>query len=55
MVDYSNLVYVHDREGNEYACPVDVLKGHLGKTEELTDAQKKNCIDMSTAIDQFWG
>jgi hypothetical protein len=35
------FVWVKDKAGNEYACPVDVLK----KPDELTESEKKNCID----------
>ena len=35
------FVWVKDNAGNEYACPVDVLK----KPEEMTDEEKSNCID----------
>ena len=35
------FVWVKDKTGNEFACPVDVLK----KPEELTDEERKACID----------
>jgi len=35
------FVWVKDKVGNEYACPVDVLK----KPEEMTEEEKSNCID----------
>ncbi len=35
------FVWVKDNKGNEYACPVDVLK----KPEELTEEEKSSCID----------
>jgi hypothetical protein len=35
------FVWVKDNAGNEYACPVDVLK----KPSEMTDEEKSNCID----------
>ena len=34
------FVWVKDKTGNEYACPVDVLK----KPEELSEEERKNCI-----------
>ncbi len=55
MTDYSNLVYIHDREGNEYACPATLLKGNIRKAVDLTETERKRCVDMSTVIDQFWG
>ena len=38
------FVWVKDKAGNEYACPVDVLK----KPEEMTQEEKSNCIDDAT-------
>ncbi|MCF8051353.1 MAG: hypothetical protein K9L59_08970 [Desulfobacterales bacterium] len=35
------IVWVKDKAGNEYACPVDVLK----KPEEMTEEEKKGCVD----------
>jgi hypothetical protein len=35
------FVWVKDHAGNEYACPVDVLK----KPEELTEEEKSTCVD----------
>ena len=35
------FVWVKDRGGNEYACPVEVLK----RPAELTEDERKRCID----------
>ncbi|MEJ2157621.1 MAG: hypothetical protein P8X96_20000 [Desulfobacteraceae bacterium] len=35
------LVWVKDREGNEYVCPVSALKD----PEALTDEEKSRCVD----------
>lgn len=35
------FVWVKDKAGNEYACPVDVLK----KPQDLTKEEKSRCID----------
>jgi hypothetical protein len=35
------FVWVKDNAGNEYACPVDVLK----KPQDLTEDEKKSCIN----------
>jgi len=35
------FVWVKDNKGNEYACPVDVLK----KPEDMTEEEKANCVD----------
>ena len=36
-----NYVWVKDRAGNEYACPIDALK----KPTDLSDEEKKACVD----------
>lgn len=35
------FVWVKDKAGNEFACPVDVLK----KPAEMSEAEKASCID----------
>jgi len=55
MTDYPDLVWLHDKEGTEYACPANVLKGNLKKSQELTEDQRAKCIDLSENIDAFWG
>lgn len=37
-----NYVWVKDSAGNEFLCPVDALK----KSEEATEAELKDCIDV---------
>ena len=36
-----NFVWVKDKAGNEFACPVDALK----KPGDMTEEEKKGCID----------
>ncbi len=35
------FVWVKDKTGNEYACPVDVLK----KPEDLSAEEKSDCVE----------
>jgi len=35
------FVWVKDKAGNEFACPVDVLK----KPQDMTEEEKAGCID----------
>jgi hypothetical protein len=39
-----NYVWVKDKAGNEYACPIDALK----KPHELSDDEKNACVDDAT-------
>jgi hypothetical protein len=42
-----NYVWVKDKAGNEFACPVNVLK----KPEEMTNEEKESCLeDASRAL-----
>ncbi len=45
------FVYVKDNAGNEYACPVDVLK----KPEELTEEERSGCIDDAAVYQPYAG
>ena len=36
-----NYVWVKDRAGNEFACPLEALK----KPAELSDEEKQACVD----------
>ncbi len=52
--EYKKMVWVHDREGKEYACYVDDLKGKIKTKEQLTDEEKKNCLDLNTVVGDSW-
>lgn len=39
-----NYVWVKDKAGNEYACPVETLK----KRSEMTEEELKNCTEDAT-------
>lgn len=47
---FGNLVWVRDKDGKEYACSVDALKGNIKTKEELTEEERKNCTDVSTIV-----
>ncbi len=47
---FGNLVWVRDKDGKEYACSVDVLKGNNKAKEGLSDEEKANCMDVSTFV-----
>jgi len=52
--EYKRMVWVHDREGKEYACYADDLKGKVKSKEDLTETEKKNCLDLSTVVGDSW-
>lgn len=47
---FGDLVWVRDKDGKEYACSVEALKGNIKTKEELTDEEKKSCMDVSTIV-----
>lgn len=52
--EYQKMVWVHDKDGKEYACYVDDLKGKLKAKEDLTDEEKDNCLDLSQVVGESW-
>ena len=47
---YASLVWIRDKDGKEYACPMDAIKGKVKTKEQLTDEEKAKCTDVSTII-----
>lgn len=47
---FGNLVWVRDKDGKEYACSADALKGNIRTKEELSDEEKASCMDVSTIV-----
>lgn len=45
-----NLVWVRDKDGKEYACNVDALKGNIKTKSELSEEERASCTDVSTII-----
>ena len=47
----TQFVWVKDKAGNEFVCPLDALKDRKNATEE----ELKNCIDDATSPQPFAG
>ena len=47
---FGNLVWVRDKDGKEYACPVESIKGNIKTKEELSEEEKSNCMDVSYIV-----
>ena len=47
---YESLVWIRDKDGKEYACSVETLKGNIKTKEELTHEERENCMDVSLLI-----
>jgi len=52
--EYKKMVWVHDKDGKEYACYADDLKGKIKKKEDLTDEEKQKCMDLNEVIGDSW-
>lgn len=52
--EYQKMVWVHDKDGKEYACYVDDLKGKLKSKEDLSDEEKESCLDLSQVVGESW-
>ena len=51
--EYQNMVFVHDKDGKEYACYAGDLK-NFKKSEDLTDEERAKCTDLSTVLGDSW-
>jgi hypothetical protein len=47
---YESLVWIRDKDGKEYACSLEALKGNIKEKEELTDEERARCMDVSLLI-----
>jgi hypothetical protein len=47
---YESLVWIRDKDGKEYACSVDALKGNIKTKDELTEEEKTHCMDVSQLV-----
>lgn len=47
---FGNMVWVRDKDGREYACSADALKGNIKNKEELSEEERSGCMDVSTFV-----
>ena len=47
---YESLVWIRDKDGREYACSLEALKGNVREKSELSEEERKQCTDVSTLI-----
>ncbi|MBT8362564.1 MAG: hypothetical protein HKP41_14910 [Desulfobacterales bacterium] len=52
--EYQKMVWVHDKNGKEYACYVNDLKKNLKNKEDLSDEEKQQCLDLSQVVGESW-
>jgi len=51
--EYQKMVFVHDKDGKEYACYIEDVKD-LRPSETLTDEERKKCMDLSMVLGDSW-
>lgn len=49
-VGYESLVWVRDNDGREFSCTVGGNRGELKSFDELTEQEKKSCMDVSQIV-----
>jgi hypothetical protein len=47
---YESMVWIRDKDGKEYACYLDALKGNIKDKDQLTEEERANCLDVSEII-----
>lgn len=51
--EYQKMVWVRDKDGKEYACYLEDLKG-LKRKEDLTEEEREKCLDISLVLGDNW-
>lgn len=47
---YESLIWLNDKEGHEFACPIDIFAGKVDGSHILTDEEKAKCSDVNAMI-----
>ena len=47
---YESMVWIRDKDGKEYACYLDALKGNIKHKDQLTEEERANCLDVSEIV-----
>jgi hypothetical protein len=51
--EFKKMVWIRDKEGKEYACTLGDIK-NIKKIEDMTEEEKKNCLDLSNVLGDSW-
>ena len=51
--EYQNMIFVHDKNGKEYACYIGDVK-NFKRGEELTGNEREKCTDLSQVLGGSW-
>lgn len=50
MVGYESLAWIKDKNGKEYVCPIEALKGDTRDRFELNEEERRECMDVNLII-----
>lgn len=50
MGGYESLAWIKDKNGKEYVCPIDALKGDTRDRVELNEEERRACMDVNVII-----
>jgi hypothetical protein len=51
--EFQHMVWVHDKNGKEYACRIEDPKD-VRKKEDLTEEEQSKCMDLSLVLGDSW-
>ena len=51
--EFQHMVWVHDKDGKEYACRMEDPKS-IKRKEDLTDEEQKNCMNLNEVLGDSW-
>lgn len=55
MVGYASLAWIKDKNGKEYVCSLETLKGDTRDRIELTEEERRECMDVNLILgDERW-
>lgn len=47
---YRSLVWLNDKDGKEYVCNIDDIKGSRKDGELINEEEKSRCMDVSNIV-----
>ncbi len=47
---YNSLVWIRDKDGQEYACPIDAFKGNVSTITELSETERAQCLNVNLLV-----
>ena len=51
--EFQHMVWVHDKNGKEYACRIEDPKD-VRKKEDLIEEEQSKCMDLSLVLGDSW-